>query len=49
VAPRLPPRFDRWRRFDAQRQGHARSALGELQASSDRSPDTREVVDRALA
>jgi aminopeptidase N len=49
VAARLTRRFDRWRRFDGQRQAHARSALGELQAATELSPDTREVVDRALA
>ncbi|MEF8727506.1 MAG: aminopeptidase N [Accumulibacter sp.] len=49
VAARLTRRFDRWRRFDAQRQAYARSALSELQAGSDLSPDVREVVGRALA
>ena len=49
VAARLTRRFDRWRRFDAQRQAYARSALSELQAGADLSPDVREVVGRALA
>ncbi|WP_374690358.1 aminopeptidase N [Accumulibacter sp.] len=49
VAARLTRRFDRWRRFDARRQAHAASALGELHASTGLSPDVREVVGRALA
>ncbi len=49
VAARLARRFDRWRRFDAGRQAHARAALQGLHARSGLSRDVFEIVDRALA
>jgi aminopeptidase N len=48
VAARLTRRFDRWRRFDATRQGHARSALESLRAIDGLSSDVHEIVGRAL-
>ena len=48
VAARLTRRFDRWRRFDATRQGHARSALESLRAIDGLSSDVLEIVGRAL-
>ena len=49
VAARLARRFDRWRKFDAGRQQHARSALEALRANKDVSSDVLEIVGRALA
>ncbi|MCM8594483.1 aminopeptidase N [Accumulibacter sp.] len=48
VAARLARRFDRWRKFDAVRQGHARAALEALAARPGVSPDVSEIVGRAL-
>ena len=48
VAARLARRFDRWTRFDALRQAHARSALEGLRAINGLSSDVREIVGRAL-
>ncbi|MBL8407590.1 MAG: aminopeptidase N [Candidatus Accumulibacter sp.] len=48
VAARLTRRFDRWRRFDETRQGHARSALESLRAIDGLSSDVLEIVGRAL-
>ncbi len=48
IAARIARCFDRWRKFDQQRQQHARHALERIQATSDLSPDTTEVVARAL-
>ena len=41
--------FDRWKKFDAQRQAHARSALESVRGTSGLSRDTYEIVTRALA
>ncbi|MCC7412302.1 MAG: aminopeptidase N [Gammaproteobacteria bacterium] len=49
VAARMARAFDRWRRFDAGRQAHARAALEKLRERDHLSRDTREVVDKALA
>jgi aminopeptidase N len=49
VAARLARAFDRWRKFDAGRQAHARSALERIRATPSLSRDTLEVVSRALA
>jgi len=49
VAARLARSFDRWRRFDAGRQDHARAALERILGTSGLSKDTREVVTKALA
>jgi aminopeptidase N len=49
VAARLARAFDRWKKFDAGRQRHARSALESIAAQQNLSKDTLEVVTRALA
>ncbi len=49
IAARLARCFDRWRRFDAVRQGHARAALAALRQQPGLSRDVFEVVDKALA
>jgi aminopeptidase N len=49
VASRIARAFDRWRRFDAGRQAHARAALERIAAQPGLSPDVAEVVGRALA
>ncbi len=49
VAARLARRFDRWRKFDAARQTHARAALKGLRGKAGLSRDVFEIVDRALA
>jgi aminopeptidase N len=48
VAARLARAFDRWRKFDAGRQAHARTALTRIRAVDGLSRDTFEVVSRAL-
>lgn len=48
VAARLARCFDRWRRFDAVRQAHARGALERLAGHSELSRDVAEIVGRAL-
>ncbi len=40
--------FDRWKRFDAEHQGHARAALESPRQQAGLSPDVFEVVDKAL-
>jgi len=47
VASRLARCFDRWKRFDATRQAHAKAALESLQAAQ-LSRDVAEIVGRAL-
>ena len=49
VAARLARAFDRWRKFDAGRQAHARAALERIRSATNLSRDTLEVVSRALA
>jgi aminopeptidase N len=49
VAARIARAFDRWRKFDAARQAHARAALTSIQAASGLSRDVSEIVGRALA
>jgi aminopeptidase N len=49
VAARIARAFDRWRRFDAVRQAHARSALERIRGTGGLSRDTLEVVTKALA
>jgi aminopeptidase N len=49
IASRLARAFDRWRKYDAQRQAHARAALESIRAASSLSNDVGEVVTRALA
>lgn len=48
VAARLARSFDRWRRFDAGRQAHARAALESLHQRPELSRDVFEVVGKAL-
>ncbi|HEX6734965.1 MAG TPA: aminopeptidase N, partial [Azonexus sp.] len=49
VASRLARCFDRWRKFDAGRQAHARAALEHIRDHAGLSRDVLEVVTRALA
>ncbi|TXI79658.1 MAG: aminopeptidase N [Dechloromonas sp.] len=49
VATRLARCFDRWRKFDAGRQAHARAALERIRDHDGLSRDVLEVVTRALA
>ena len=49
VAARLARAFDRWRKFDAKRQAHARQALERIRDSGGLSKDTLEVVTKSLA
>ncbi len=49
VAARMARAFDRWRKFDAGRQQHARTALERIRATEGLSKDSFEVVSRALA
>ena len=48
VAARLTRCFDRWRKFDDQRQSYARAALVSLEVREGLSRDVFEVVDKAL-
>ena len=48
VASRLARAFDRWRKYDAGRQAHARAALESIRAAQGISGNVGEVVDRAL-
>ena len=49
VASRLARCFDRWQKFDAARQAHARVALERIRDHAGLSRDVLEVVSRALA
>ncbi len=49
VAARLARCFDRWRKFDAGHQTHARAALESLRAQDGLSNDVAEVVGRSLS
>ena len=49
VAARLARGFDRWRKFDATRQVHARRALEQVRDTDGLSKDVLEVVTKALA
>ena len=49
VAARLTRALDRWKKFDAARQEHARTALATLRDTPGLSKDTFEVVSRSLA
>jgi aminopeptidase N len=48
VAARMARCFDRWRRFDAGRQAHARASLERLAGHGSLSRDVAEIVGRAL-
>jgi aminopeptidase N len=49
VAARIARAFDRWKKFDANRQTHARAALERIRDASGLSRDVGEIVQRALA
>ena len=49
VASRLARAFDRWKKYDAGRQAHARAALEAIRAAEGLSSNVGEVIDRALA
>jgi len=49
VAARMARGFDRWRKFDAQRQSHARAALGRIRGTKGVSKGVLEIATRALA
>ena len=48
VASRLARSFDRWKRFDSERQRHAKAELELLRQQPELSRDVFEVVDKAL-
>jgi len=49
VAARLARGFDRWKKFDAARQAHARAALERLRGAKGVSKGVLEIASRALA
>ena len=49
VASRLARAFDRWKKYDAGRQAHARRALESIRGAEGLSGNVSEVVDRALS
>ncbi len=49
VAARMARGFDRWRKFDAGRQAHARAELGRIRDAEGLSRDVAEIVVKALA
>jgi aminopeptidase N len=49
VASRIARCFDRWKKFDAGRQAHAKAALEKVRSCSGLSRDVYEIVDRALS
>jgi aminopeptidase N len=49
LAARLLTPFESWKRFDTERQGHARAALEQLASLPQLSKNTREMVERTLA
>ena len=49
IAARIARAFDRWRKFDPQRQQHARTQLERIRGKAGLSKDTLEVVTKALA
>ncbi|MGE5792704.1 MAG: aminopeptidase N, partial [Bacteroidota bacterium] len=48
TASRVARAFDRWKKFDAGRQAHARAALERIRAKEGLSKDVAEVVTKAL-
>jgi aminopeptidase N len=48
VAARIARSFDRWRKFDATRQNHAKLALENIINQPKLSKDTSEVVSKTL-
>ena len=49
VAARMARTFDRWKKFDAARQAHARAALERIRDTPALSKDVAEIVTKALA
>ncbi len=49
VAARVARGFDRWRKFDAGRQAHAKAALEKIRGTEGLSRDVGEIVGKALA
>jgi aminopeptidase N len=49
VASRIARAFDRWKKFDAGRQSHARAALERIRATRGLSKDVAEIVTKALS
>ena len=49
VASRVARCFDRWRKFDAGRQAHAKAALERIRDAAGLSRDVAEIVTKALA
>jgi aminopeptidase N len=49
VAARMARGFDRWRKFDAGRQAHARAALERIRDTQNISKGVLEIATRALA
>jgi len=49
VGARIARCFDRWKKFDAGRQAHARAALERILHAPDLSKDVAEIVSKALA
>ena len=49
VAARMSRAFDRWRKFDAGRQAHAKAALERIGDTDKLSKDVAEIVGKALA
>jgi len=49
VAARMSRSFDRWKKFDAGRQAHARAALERIRDVQGLSKDVAEIVTKALA
>ena len=48
VAARMARSFDRWRKFDAGRQAHAKRALEQIRRTAGLSRDVSEIVTKAL-
>jgi len=48
VAARMARAFDRWRKFDTQRQENARAALERIRDAKGLSKDVSEIVSKAL-
>jgi aminopeptidase N len=49
VASRLARAFDRWKKYDAGRQAHARKALESIRDAAGLSSNVGEIVERALS
>jgi len=49
IAARMARSFDRWRRFDAQRQSQAKKQLERIRDADKLSKDVAEIVGKALA